>query len=116
MPSTPMLNYLDWPLAPEQQMIQGVVREFVEQEAMPLIPECFEAGDFPKQLIPRLGELGVLGPTIPQYGSGLDYTSYGLICRALERCDSGLRSFVSVQRSRGRLPLSGHGCDEQQER
>src|SRR5947209_11758021 len=116
MPSTPMLNYLDWPLAPEQQMIQGVVREFVEQEAMPLIPECFEAGDFPKQLIPRLGELGVLGPTIPQYGSGLDYTSYGLICQELERCDSGLRSFVSVQGSLVMFPIYAFGTEEQQER
>src|ERR687883_50391 len=97
MPSTPMLNYLDWPLAPEQQMIQGVVREFVEQEALPTIPECFEKGEFPRQLIPRLGELGVLGPTIPKYGSGLDYTSYGLICQELERGDSGLRSFASVK-------------------
>jgi glutaryl-CoA dehydrogenase len=111
-----MLNYLDWPLAPEQQMIQGVVREFVEQEAMPAIPDCFEAGKFPKQLIPRLGDLGVLGPTIPAYGSGLDYTSYGLICQELERCDSGLRSFVSVQGSLVMFPISAYGSDEQRER
>ena len=111
-----MLNYLDWPLAPEQQMIQGVVREFVEQEALPTIPECFEKGEFPRQLIPRLGELGVLGPTIPQYGSGLDYTSYGLICQELERGDSGLRSFVSVQGSLVMFPISAYGSDEQKER
>ena len=74
-----MLNYLDWDLTPEQQMIQGVVREFVEREALPVIPEAFDSGRFPKELIPRLGELGVLGPTLPKYGSGLDYTSYGLI-------------------------------------
>src|SRR5436305_6541238 len=116
MPSTPMLNYLEWPLAPEQQMIQGVVREFVEQEAMPAIPDCFEAGEFPRQLIPRLGELGVLGPTLPKYGSGLDYTSYGLICQELERCDSGLRSFVSVQGSLVMFPISAYGSDEQKER
>jgi glutaryl-CoA dehydrogenase len=111
-----MLNYLDWQLAPEQQMIQGVVREFVEQEALPTIPECFEKGEFPRQLIPRLGELGVLGPTIPQYGSGLDYTSYGLICQELERGDSGLRSFVSVQGSLVMFPISAYGSDEQKER
>jgi glutaryl-CoA dehydrogenase len=115
MPSTPLLNYLDWPLAPEQQMIQGVVREFVEHEALPTIPECFEKGEFPRQLIPRLGELGVLGPTVPQYGSGLDYTSYGLICQELERGDSGLRSFVSVQGSLVMFPISAYGSDEQKE-
>src|SRR5919204_5543530 len=116
MPSIPMLNYLDWQLAPEQVMIQGVVREFVEQEALPAIPECFEKAEFPRQLIPRLGELGVLGPTIPKYGSGLDYTSYGLICQELERGDSGLRSFVSVQGSLVMFPISAYGSDEQKAR
>src|SRR3989442_14682188 len=87
-----VLNYLDWELSPEQRMIQGVVREFVEHEALPVIPEYFEQGEFPRQLIPRLGELGVLGPTLPQYGSGLDYTRYRLICQELERRDSCLRS------------------------
>src|ERR671928_537078 len=116
MPSTPMLNYLDWQLSSEQQMIQGVVREFVEQEALPVIPECFERGEFPRQLIPKLGELGLLGPTIPQYGSGLDYTSYGLICQELERGDSGLRSFVSVQGSLVMFPISTYGSDGQKER
>jgi glutaryl-CoA dehydrogenase len=110
------LNYLAWEHSPEQQMIQGVVREFVAQEALPLIPECFERADFPTQLVPRLGELGVLGPTIPKYGSGLDYTSYGLICQELERGDSGLRSFVSVQGSLVMFPISMYGSDEQKER
>jgi glutaryl-CoA dehydrogenase len=116
MPSSAMLNYVDWDFLPEQQMIQGVVREFVEQEALPLIPECFERGDFPRQLVSRLGELGVLGPTIPRYGAGLDYTSYGLICQELERGDSGLRSFVSVQGSLVMFPISSFGSDEQKER
>ncbi len=108
-----MLNYLDWQLSSEQDMIQGVVREFVEREALPLIPDSFEKGEFPRQLIPRLGELGVLGPTIPEYGSGLDYTSYGLICQELERGDSGLRSFVSVQGSLVMFPISAYGSAEQ---
>jgi glutaryl-CoA dehydrogenase len=110
-----VLNYLDWDLSPEQTMIQGVVREFVEREALPLIPDAFERGEFPKQLIPRLGELGMLGPTIPQYGSGLDYTSYGLICQELERGDSGLRSFASVQGSLVMFPISAYGSDEQKQ-
>src|SRR6266568_2143972 len=111
-----MLNYLDCELSPEQAMIQGVVREFVERDALPLIPECFERGEFPRQLIPRLGELGLLGPTIPQYGSGLDYTSYGLICQELERGDSSLRSFVSVQGSLVMFPISTYGSEEQKAR
>jgi hypothetical protein len=111
-----VLNYLDWDLSPEQQMIQGVVREFVENEALPVIPDAFERGEFPRQLIPRLGELGLLGPTIPQYGSGADYTSYGLICQELERGDSGLRSFVSVQGSLVMFPISSYGSAEQKAR
>jgi len=111
-----VLNYLDWELSPEQGMIQGVVREFVEREALPLVPAAFEKGEFPRQLIPRLGELGVLGPTIPHYGSGLDYTSYGLICQELERGDSGLRSFVSVQGSLVMFPIATYGSDEQKQR
>ena len=111
-----VLNYLDWELSPEQSMIQGVVREFVEREALPLIPDSFEKGEFPRQLVPRLGELGILGPTIPTYGSGLDYTSYGLICQELERGDSGLRSFVSVQGSLVMFPISAYGSDEQKQR
>src|SRR5579872_3092310 len=97
-------------------MIQDVVREFVEREALPLIPECFERGEFPRELSPRLGELGVLGPTIPEYGSGLDYTSYGLICQELERGDSGLRSFASVQGSLVMFPISAYGSAEQKQR
>jgi glutaryl-CoA dehydrogenase len=115
MPSA-MLNYADWELTPEQQMVQGVVREFVEQEALPVIPECFEKGKFPRHLVPRLAELGVLGPTIPRYGSGLDYTSYGLICQELERGDSGLRSFVSVQSSLCMFPIWAYGSEEQKDR
>jgi glutaryl-CoA dehydrogenase len=111
-----VLNYLDWDLTPEQRMIQDVVREFVERDALPLIPDSFEKGEFPRQLIPRLGELGLLGPTIPHYGSGLDYTSYGLICQELERGDSGLRSFVSVQGSLVMFPISSYGSEEQKAR
>ena len=97
-------------------MIQNVVREFVERDALALIPDAFEKGEFPKSLIPRLGELGVLGPTIPRYGAGLDYTSYGLICQELERGDSGLRSFASVQGSLVMFPISAYGSPEQKER
>ncbi len=111
-----MLNYLDLELTPTQEMIRGVVREFVDREALPIVPAAFEQGTFPKELIPRLGELGVLGPTIPRYGAGLDAMSYGLICQELERGDSGLRSFVSVQGSLCMFPISSFGSDAQRER
>src|SRR5207237_1704383 len=88
----------------------------VERYALPVIPDHFDRREFPRQLIPRLGELGVLGPAIPHYGSGLDYTSYGLICQELERGDSGLRSFVSVQGSLVMFPISAYGSDQQRAR
>ncbi len=112
----PMLNYVDWDLTPEQQMIQSVVREFVENEALPLIPRCFEEARFPRELVPRLAELGLLGPTIPEYGAGIDHTSWGLVCQELERGDSALRSFVSVQGSLCMYPISAFGSEEQKRR
>ncbi|GIW05506.1 MAG: glutaryl-CoA dehydrogenase [Dehalococcoidia bacterium] len=115
MPS-PLLNYLDWELSPAQQSVQRTVRAFVEEEALPLIADCFEAGRFPKELIPRLGALGLLGPTIPLDGPGADATSAGLICQELERGDSALRSFASVQGSLVMYPIWRYGSDEQKAR
>ncbi len=111
-----MLNYADWELTPEQRMIQSVVRDFVEREALPLIPQCFEEARFPRELVPRLAELGLLGATIPEYGSGVDHTSYGLVCQELERGDSALRSFVSVQGNLCMYPISAFGSQEQKRR
>jgi glutaryl-CoA dehydrogenase len=113
---TPMLNYADWELSPEQRMIQSVVREFVEQEALPLMPACFEEGRFPRELIPRYRELGLFGPTIPEYGAGVDATSYGLICQELERGDTALRAFMSVQSSLCMYPIWSYGSEEQKRR
>jgi glutaryl-CoA dehydrogenase len=111
-----MVNYFDWELTPEQQLIQSVVREFVEQEALPLMPQCFEEARFPHELIPRYAELGLLGPTIPEVGSGIDYLSSGLVFQELERGDSALRSFASVQSSLCMWPISRYGSDEQKAR
>lgn len=113
---TPMLNYADWELTPEQRMIQSVVREFVEQEALPLIPACFEEGRFPRELIPHYRDLGLLGATIPEYGAGVDAMSYGLICQELERGDTALRAFVSVQSSLCMYPIWAYGTEEQKRR
>ncbi len=74
-----VLNYYDIELSPEERLTQQTIREFVDREALPLLPAAFEEGRFPTELIPRLGELGVLGADIPEYGSGASYTTYGLI-------------------------------------
>jgi glutaryl-CoA dehydrogenase len=111
-----MLNYYEIELSPEERLTQQTIREFVEREALPLLPEAFEAGQFPMELVPRLGELGVLGADIPEYGAGSSYTTYGIICQELERGDSGLRSFVSVQTSLCMFPIYTYGSDEQKRR
>jgi len=111
-----MLNYADWDLTPEQRMIQSVVREFVETEALPLMPKCFEEARFPRELVPRFAELGLLGPTIPETGAGIDHTGFGLVCQELERGDSALRSFASVQGSLVMYPISAFGSEDQKRR
>lgn len=98
----------------EQKLVESSVREFVEKEAQPLIRTAYRDGDFPKSLIPGLGELGVLGANLTGYGlPGMDQISYGLVMKELERCDSGLRSFVSVQGALVMYPIHAFGSEEQ---
>jgi len=111
-----MLNYLDIEFRDDERLIQQTVREFVEREALTLVRPCFEAGRFPSELIPRLAELGLLGATLPEYGAGIGPVGYGLICQELERADSGLRSFVSVQNSLCMYPIYRFGSDAQRRR
>ncbi|MBA2449278.1 MAG: acyl-CoA dehydrogenase family protein [Chloroflexi bacterium] len=111
-----MLNYFDIELSDEERLVQRTTREWVDAEAMPIIADCFEQGEFPKRLIPQMAELGLLGASLPKYGAGMPYTAYGLICQELERCDTGLRSFVSVQSSLCMFPLYTFGTEQQQER
>jgi glutaryl-CoA dehydrogenase len=108
-----MLNYYDIELSSEERLTQQTVRDFVEREALPLLPAAFEAGRFPMELVPRLAELGLFGADIPEYGAGSSPTTYGLICQELERGDSGLRSFVSVQTSLCMWPIYTYGSEEQ---
>lgn len=104
-------------LTEEEQMIQDSVARFVDEKAMPIIAECFDEGRFPAELIPEIADMGLLGATIDGYGcAGLNYVSYGLICQELERCDSGLRSFASVQSSLCMYPIHAFGSDEQKDR
>jgi glutaryl-CoA dehydrogenase len=111
-----MLNYFDIELSPEERMIQDTIRTFCDSEVLPIIRPAFEEGRFPKELIPRMAELGLYGSTIPEYGAGLSYTMYGLICQELERADSGLRSFVSVHSSLCMFPINAFGSEEQKQR
>ncbi|MBD3220551.1 acyl-CoA dehydrogenase [bacterium] len=104
-------------LGDEERSVQTMVRQFVERRFLPLVKEHHAAGTFPGELIGELGELGLLGPSVQGPGcSGLSYTTYGLICEELERGDSGLRSFASVQGSLVMWPISVYGTDAQKER
>ncbi|RMH62725.1 MAG: acyl-CoA dehydrogenase [Calditrichaeota bacterium] len=99
----------------EEKMIVQTVRQFVDEQFLPVVVPHHRAGTFPMELIPRLGELGALGVTIPeQYGGpGLSHFVYGLVMQELERGDSGLRSFASVQGSLVMFPIFSYGSEEQ---
>jgi len=104
-------------LSDEERSVQAMVRQFVEQRFLPVIREHHAAGTFPTDLIAEMGDLGLLGPSVKGPGcSGLSYTIYGLICEELERGDSGLRSFASVQGSLVMWPISAYGSDGQRQR
>ncbi len=106
---------LDSVLSEEERLIRDAVREWVEDEVVPIIGEAYCARRFPRSLIPGLGELGVLGANLPEeYGcAGLGNVAYGLIMQELERGDSGLRSFVSVQGALVMYPIHAFGSEEQ---
>jgi len=101
----------------EERMVRDTVARFVDEQALPVIPDAFEEHRFPDELIPGLAELGVLGSSIEGYDCpGLNAICYGLICQELERGDSGLRSFVSVQSSLVMWPIWAYGSEEQKQR
>lgn len=104
-------------LSDEERMVQDSVARFVDQRVLPIIGDCFDQARFPKELIPEIAQLGLLGATIPeQYGGGgMNAVSYGLICQELERGDSGLRSFASVQSSLCMYPIYAYGSEEQKQ-
>jgi len=104
-------------LTEEERMIRESVARFVDERALPLIPGCFDEGRFPTELIAEIADLGLLGSSLEGYGcAGLNSVSYGLICHELERGDSGLRSFVSVQSSLCMYPIHAFGSEAQRER
>ncbi len=102
-------------LTEDQRMVRDTVRSFVEAEVLPIIEQHNQAMTFPKDLIPKIGALGLLGATLPEkYGcAGMDNIAYGLIMQELERGDSGIRSFASVQGSLVMYPIYAYGSEEQ---
>lgn len=104
-------------LTEEELAIQKTAHNFVKKEFMPVIQEHFREGTFPVNIIPRLGEIGVFGPTFPEEfgGAGVSNVAYGLLMQELERGDSGLRSFASVQGGLVMYPIWKYGSDEQKE-
>ena len=109
---------MDELLTEEHRLIRDTARAWVKQEVSPIIEDAAERCEFPKHLLPGLGEIGAFGPYIPEEygGAGLDQIAYGLIMQELERCDSGLRSTASVQSSLVMYPIWKYGSEEQKQK
>jgi glutaryl-CoA dehydrogenase len=109
---------LDGLLSEEERAVRDTVRGWVDDNLLPIIGDCYVEGKFPKQLIPGMAELGLFGANLPEeYGcAGLDNVAYGLIMQELERGDSGVRSFASVQGALVMYPIYAFGSDEQKKR
>jgi glutaryl-CoA dehydrogenase len=115
-PSATDLYNVDHLLSEEERMVRDTVRKFVGERVLPIIGEHFEAGTFPRDLIPEIAGLGLLGMHLEGYGcAGLSAVCYGLACQELEAGDSGLRSFVSVQGSLAMFPIYAFGSEEQKQ-
>jgi glutaryl-CoA dehydrogenase len=111
--STDLLN-IDDQLSPEERLIRDTVRAFAADRVLPHVADWFEAGTLPREIMPELGKLGVLGMHLTGYGcAGAGAIAYGVACRELEACDSGLRSAASVQGSLSMFPIWRYGSEEQ---
>jgi glutaryl-CoA dehydrogenase len=104
-------------LTDEERMVQDTVARFTDEKVLPIIGECFDQQRFPVELVPEIASLGLLGSSLPEeYGcAGMSSVMYGLICQELERGDSGIRSFVSVQSSLCMYPIYAFGSEEQRQ-
>jgi glutaryl-CoA dehydrogenase len=113
------VDYLEFDslLSDEEKLVRQTVREFVDKEVIPHIEEWNREAKFPKHLVPAMAELGLFGANLQGYGcAGMSNVQYGLIMQELERGDSGLRSFVSVQGALVMYPISEYGSEEQKRR
>jgi glutaryl-CoA dehydrogenase len=117
LPPAHDLYAVDDLLTDDERLIRDTVRAFVREQALPVIGEHFEAGTFPRELIPSIAQLGLLGMHLDGYGcAGASAVAYGVACEELEAGDSGLRSFVSVQGSLAMFPIHRYGSEEQKRR
>ena len=104
-------------LTEEERLVRSTVGRFVDDRFLPVIAEHYERATFPMEMVPELAKLGVFGMHLHGYGAaGLSNVMYGLACQELERGDSGLRSFVSVQGSLCMFPINRYGSEEQKQR
>ncbi len=113
------LNYMDFDslLSDDELMVRQSVRDFVTKEVIPVLQECNRTETFPKHLISRFAEMGLLGSNLQGYGCpGLGQVAYGLMTQELERGDSGIRSFCSVQGALVMYPIHTYGSEEQKEK
>ena len=109
--------HIDDLLTEEEKLIRSTIREFVEDKVIPIIEKHYREGTFPMHLIPEMAELGIFGATLPEkYGcANLNNVAYGLMMQELERGDSGIRSFASVQSALVMYPIYTFGTDEQKD-
>ena len=104
-------------LTEEEIMVRDLVRDWVDEKVIPIIEDYYTKGTFPMELISEIGEMGLFGCNLEGYEcAGLSHVAYGLVCQELERCDSGIRSFVSVQGSLVMFPIFAYGSEEQKKK
>jgi glutaryl-CoA dehydrogenase len=119
MAKFPGVDYLliDSQLNEQELMVRQTARQFVDERVIPLIRDCFRDGRFPKELIPEMGRLGFFGANLEGYGcAGMNNVEYGLVMQELERGDSGVRSFASVQGAMVMYPIYTYGSEEQKQK
>jgi glutaryl-CoA dehydrogenase len=108
---------IDSQFSEQELMVRQTARQFVDEEVLPLIRDCFRDARFPRELVPKMAHLGFLGANLEGYGcAGMSHVEYGLIMQELERGDSGLRSFASVQGALVMYPIHTFGSEEQKQR
>jgi glutaryl-CoA dehydrogenase len=106
--------HLDSSFSEDELLVRRTARDFVDDNLLPIIEDCFREGRFPRELVPLMGELGFYGANLQGYGcAGMSNVEYGLVMQELERGDSGLRSFVSVQSALVMYPIYTFGSEDQ---
>ena len=107
-------SHFDTLLNDDERLVRDTARKFIEDNLIPIIEECNRAGRFPRELVRPMGDLGFFGASLKGYGcAGMSNVEYGLVTQELERGDSGVRSFVSVQSALVMYPIYAFGSDEQ---